>query len=158
MSEGSCRLGLWYVNVSWDGDIVHRIRFQRTGIPGSVPEVITRYLAGKATTLEPLVSLLPEQPGTYGRIYKAVQDIPYGSVQTYGEIARQADTSPRAVGLAMSRNTTPLLVPCHRVVASQGLGGFTPDIWIKEELLRIEAATIKRLARQCPVYQEPVRP
>ncbi len=154
VSEGSCRLGLWYVNISWDDEIVHRIRFQRIGISGPVPVVITQYLAGKNTTLKPLVSHLPEQPGTYGRIYKAVQAIPYGSVQTYGEIARQADTSARAVGLAMSRNTTPLLIPCHRVVASQGLGGFTPDIWIKEELLRIEATVIRRLSRQGHGHEE----
>jgi len=147
VSEGSCRLGLWYVNVIWDGNIVHRVRFQRTGIPGQVPDVITRFLAGKTLTLEPLVSLLPDQPGTYGRIYKIVQTIPYGSVQTYGEVAKQAGTNPRAVGLAMSRNMTPLIIPCHRVVSSKGLGGFTPDIWIKEELLRIEATVIKKLAQ-----------
>ncbi|PWR73910.1 methylated-DNA--[protein]-cysteine S-methyltransferase [Methanospirillum lacunae] len=154
VSEGSCRLGLWYVNVTWDGNIVHRIRFQRTGIPGPVPEVITRYLTGKVTCLDPLVSHLPDQPGTYGRIYKAVQAIPYGSVQTYGEIALKADTSPRAVGLAMSRNTTPLLVPCHRVVASKGLGGFTPDLWIKEELLRIEASVSKKMVQQNLSFRE----
>lgn len=154
MSEGSCRLGLWFVNITWDGNVVHRIRFQKIGIPGPVPEVITRFLAGKATSFDPLVTHLPDQPGTYGRIYKAVQAIPYGSVKTYGEIAQMAKTSPRAVGLAMSRNTTPLLIPCHRVVASKGLGGFTPDIWIKEELLRIETLASKKLVQQDLSFRE----
>jgi len=154
VSEGSCRLGLWFVNVSWTGEVVHQIRFQRSGLKGPVPDPITRFLAGKTTTLDPLVTLLPDLSGTYGRIYQAVKAIPYGSVRTYGEVARQTDTCPRAVGLAMSRNTTPLLIPCHRVVAAKGLGGFTPDIWIKEELLRIEAVTIKKMIPQGRSFQE----
>ena len=154
MSEGSCRLGLWHVNVTWEDTVVHRIRFQRTGIPGPVPDPITRYLAGRTTTFEPLKSLLPDRPDTYGHIYQAVQAIPYGSVRTYGEVAKQAGTNPRTVGLAMSRNSTPLLIPCHRVVASDGLGGFTPDIWIKEELLRIEANVVKKLMKPDRSFQE----
>ena len=143
VKEGSCRLGLWHVLVFWDDTMVHHIRFSRTGIFGSVPQEITRYLAGKATSLDPLTSPLSYQEGVYGDIYRAVQSIPYGSVCSYGDIARKVGTSPRIVGLAMKRNTTPIIIPCHRVVSSQGIGGFTPDIWIKEELIRIEAATMK---------------
>lgn len=154
MREGSCRLGLWYVHVTWDKNIVHQIRFHRTGIPGPVPEPITRFLAGKTTTLAPLVSQLPDRDDSYGRIYQAVLTIPYGSRRTYGEIARQADTNPRTVGLAMSRNTTPILIPCHRVVAFDGIGGFTPDIWIKEELLRIESEGVKKLMKQNRHFKE----
>lgn len=152
--EGSCRLGLWYVHVTWDEHIVHQVRFHRTGIPGSVPEQITRFLAGKTTNLDPLVSLLPDRDDSYGRIYQAVLNIPYGSVRTYGEVARQAGSNPRTVGQAMSRNITPILIPCHRVVASDGIGGFTPDIWIKEELLRIEANGVKKLMKENRFFQE----
>lgn len=145
MTEGSCRLGLWYVQVTWSGTIIHQIRFQRTGIPGPVPEQIPRFLAGKVSNLDPLISLLPDREGVYGRIYQAVQAIPYGSVRTYGDIGRQAGTTPRVVGQAMMRNSTPIIIPCHRVVSADGIGGFTPDLWIKEELLRIEAAGVKKL-------------
>lgn len=145
VTEGSCRLGLWYVRVIWNGNVVSLIRFQRTGTDGPVPEQITRYLAGKGTTLDPLVSPLTTREGVYGRIYRAVQSIPYGSVRTYGDIAKQAGTTPQVVGQAMMRNTTPLLIPCHRVVAADGIGGFTPDIWIKKELLRIETVVVKKL-------------
>ena len=57
---------------------------------------------------------------------------------TYGEIAARIGTSARAVGRAMARNPTPLVVPCHRVVAATGIGGFTPALEIKEYLLDLE--------------------
>ena len=129
------------------------IRFHRTGTPGPVPIEITRYLAGKTTTLAPLVSQFGDRDDSYGRIYQAVMAIPYGSTRTYGEIARQAGSNPRTVGLAMSRNLTPLIIPCHRVVAVDGLGGFTPDIWIKEELLRIEKEGVKKMSRPGKFFQ-----
>jgi len=43
---GSCRLGLWYVQVTWSGTTIHRIRFATTGIPGNVPELIRKFCAG----------------------------------------------------------------------------------------------------------------
>jgi methylated-DNA-[protein]-cysteine S-methyltransferase len=148
MTEGSCPLGLWHVHVTWDNTIVHRVRFHKTALPGPVPIPVTRYLAGKSSDLEPLESPLLHLGGTYGRIYQVVSGIPYGSVQTYGTVAKLAGTHARVVGLAMMRNTTPLIVPCHRVVAAGGIGGFTPDIWIKEELLRIERNGTKKSGRK----------
>ena len=68
------------------------------------------------------------------------REIPYGSTVTYGEIAREVGTSPRAVGQAMARNPTPLVIPCHRVVAADGIGGFSPSVEIKEALLAMEKA------------------
>lgn len=136
--SGSCRLGLWYVHVYWAGDTVSRIRFSRTGIEGSVPLLIRRYCAGKTVDLRVLASIATEGDTPYSRIYRAVQEIPYGRTATYGEIARKVGTSPRAVGQAMARNPTPLVIPCHRVVAAKGIGGFSPDIGIKELLLAIE--------------------
>jgi methylated-DNA-[protein]-cysteine S-methyltransferase len=82
------------------------------------------------------------------RIYRAVREIPYGSTATYGDIARIVGTSPRAVGRAMAHNPTPLVVPCHRVVAANGIGGFTPAPEIKEHLLLLEKKAKKRQAPQ----------
>jgi len=66
---------------------------------------------------------------------------------TYGDIARRAGTSPRVVGQAMRRNMVPLVIPCHRVVSQSGIGGFTPDPAIKEDLLAMERKG-KRRSRQ----------
>jgi methylated-DNA-[protein]-cysteine S-methyltransferase len=81
---------------------------------------------------------ISDEDSMYGRIYRAVREIPYGSTATYGEIARIAGTAPRVVGQAMARNPTPLVIPCHRVIAAKGIGGFSPDIEIKEALLAME--------------------
>jgi methylated-DNA-[protein]-cysteine S-methyltransferase len=136
--SGSCRLGLWHVHVYWNGDLVSRIRFSRTGIEGSVPPLIRQYCAGKPVDLSSFESVAIQGDTPYSRIYRAVREIPYGKTATYGEIARVVGTSPRVVGQAMARNPTPLVIPCHRVVAATGIGGFSPDIEIKELLLAAE--------------------
>jgi methylated-DNA-[protein]-cysteine S-methyltransferase len=59
------------------------------------------------------------------RVRHALAGIPVGESRTYGELARQLHTAPRAVGGACGANNIALVVPCHRVVGSQGsLGGF----------------------------------
>jgi len=145
MSGGSCRLGLWYVHVHWSGSTVYRVRFATTGIPGNVPDVLRQFCAGRPLDLSAF-----DTPALYGdeiypAIYRAVRNIPYGSTVTYGEIARRAGTSPRVVGQAMARNATPLIIPCHRVVAADGIGGFSPSVEIKEELLAREKRGLRKL-------------
>ncbi|MGB7993766.1 methylated-DNA--[protein]-cysteine S-methyltransferase [Methanoregula sp.] len=138
IAGGSCRLGLWYVHVWCSGDSIHRVRFARTGIPGPVPVKIQQYCAGHPVDLSALSTIACEGDSVSARIYESVRDIPYGSTATYGEIAARIGTSARAVGRAMARNPTPLVVPCHRVVAATGIGGFTPALEIKEYLLDLE--------------------
>ena len=67
-----------------------------------------------------------------------VRKIPYGKVKTYGQIAKRFKTSPRAVGKALNLNPVPIIIPRHRVIAKNGLGGFSQGIWIKKELLKLE--------------------
>lgn len=135
---GSCRLGLWHVHVWWAGNTVHRVRFSTTGLSGPVPNSIRRFCAGYREDFSGLDTIACEGDTPSARIYRAVREIPYGSTATYGEIASRVGTSPRAVGRAMAHNPTPVVVPCHRVVAANGIGGFSPDIGIKELLLTLE--------------------
>jgi methylated-DNA-[protein]-cysteine S-methyltransferase len=58
------------------------------------------------------------------RVWDAISAIPRGEVLTYGQVARQIRSAPRAVGQACGANWFPLVIPCHRVTASSGLGGF----------------------------------
>lgn len=136
--SGSCRLGLWHVHVYWKGNKIHRVRFATTGIDGDVPPLIRQFCAGRAVDLRRFESIAIHDDTPYSRIYQAVREIPYGKTMTYGEIARLAGTAPRVVGQAMARNPTPLVIPCHRVVAADGIGGFSPAIEIKEILLALE--------------------
>ena len=139
---GSCRLGLWFVRVYWNESAVHRVQFARTGIDGPVPPAIRMYCAGKPARPETLESTALCHEGIYRRIYQNVRAIPYGRTMTYGEIARLSGTVPRVVGQAMARNVTPLVIPCHRVVAAHGIGGFSPDPEIKELLLTMETKVL----------------
>jgi len=76
-------------------------------------------------------------------VWREMQMIPPGNVKTYGELATKLGTSPRAVGNACRQNPVPLIVPCHRIVAAGGLGGYAGCTSgtvhdIKRELLQHE--------------------
>ncbi len=75
------------------------------------------------------------------QVWQALQKIPFGQVASYKDIA-QAIGNPkafRAVGNANSKNPIPIVIPCHRIIKSNGeLGGFTGDIEIKKNLLEFE--------------------
>lgn len=77
------------------------------------------------------------------RVWTEMTRIPYGEVLSYGEVARRVGCRAyRAVGQACHRNPLPLIVPCHRVIASGGrLGGFGGGEDIKRLLLRFEGVT-----------------
>jgi methylated-DNA-[protein]-cysteine S-methyltransferase len=71
---------------------------------------------------------------------------PYGMTVTYGELgARAGVDDPRDVGVLMARNPLPLVVPCHRVVASDGLGGYGGGLELKRRLLELEGVLPPRL-------------
>jgi O-6-methylguanine DNA methyltransferase len=74
------------------------------------------------------------------QIYAMVQAIPRGKTMTYGQVAERAARpgAARAVGRAMATNPFAILVPCHRVVAKKGLGGYLWGTEMKEKLLRLE--------------------
>lgn len=144
---GSCRFGLWYVQVWWTKSTIYRVRFAKTGIPGEVPDLVRQYCSGKTVSLLSLDSSAPNDDSVYGRIYREVRRVPYGSTSTYGEIAKEIGTSPRVVGQAMARNPTPLVIPCHRITAAHGIGGFSPSVDIKEALLAMEKKNFSKAAK-----------
>ena len=59
------------------------------------------------------------------RIWNALQGIPYGQVKSYSTIALEAGGSARSVGTANACNPIPIIIPCHRVVATTGIGGYS---------------------------------
>ena len=79
------------------------------------------------------------------KVLEAVSTIPYGSTATYGGIARRVGVpdGARAVGAACAANPIPLIIPCHRVVAAAGLGGFGGGVELKRRLLEHEGARLK---------------
>jgi len=76
------------------------------------------------------------------QVYDAMLAIPKGATRTYGEIARDLDVPAQPVGQACGSNPIPVIIPCHRVVASDGLGGFSAagGVETKIALLKFEGA------------------
>jgi len=95
------------------------------GLRRQLGEQLKRYFA----TPQSGFNLPLQQQGTayQQRVWRALQRIPSGQTLTYGQLAKRLHTSPRAIGNACRQNPLPLLVPCHRVVAASGLGGFAGE-------------------------------
>jgi methylated-DNA-[protein]-cysteine S-methyltransferase len=76
------------------------------------------------------------------RVWLAMQAIPYGETCCYGDLAHSVGSAPRAVGRACGKNPIPIVIPCHRVLAKVGLGGYSGEggLATKQRLLALESA------------------
>ncbi|HJM40515.1 MAG TPA: methylated-DNA--[protein]-cysteine S-methyltransferase [Planctomycetota bacterium] len=84
---------------------------------------------------------MPGHSPFLSKVYRFVSRIPVGHTKSYSEVAKACGSSRacRAVGTAMAQNPMPLLVPCHRVLAKGGMGGFAGGLEQKADLLACEA-------------------
>ncbi len=100
------------------------------------------YLAGKPSDFSDVPLDLPEGPRFWRRVWEICARIPYGQTRSYADLAREAG-SPRAfraVGGAMAANPVPIVIPCHRVLGSNGsLTGFGGGLPQKKRMLEMEA-------------------
>ena len=80
--------------------------------------------------------------GLTGAVQRAMLAIPHGQTRRYGDLARALGVPAQAVGQACGANPLPVLIPCHRVLAASGLGGFSArgGVETKVALLRLEGA------------------
>lgn len=97
------------------------------------------YFEGKPVDLREKVDI-PTLNAFRLSVFKEVMKIPWGKTKTYGEIAKILGTSPRAIGAALAKNPVLLIIPCHRVVAENGLGGYARGVELKRKLLQLEGA------------------
>jgi O-6-methylguanine DNA methyltransferase len=75
-------------------------------------------------------------------VRRSMAAIPYGETRTYGDLAKELGAPAQAIGQACGANTIPVIIPCHRILASNGLGGFSAPggIETKVALLKLEGA------------------
>ncbi|KAB8195714.1 methylated-DNA--[protein]-cysteine S-methyltransferase [Nonomuraea phyllanthi] len=87
---------------------------------------LNAYFAGELKTFETPVDWRL-MSGSRLRVLQALHQVPYGTAVTYGELARRSGSSvpARGIGSIMGSNPIPIIVPCHRVIAGNGLGGFS---------------------------------
>jgi len=93
------------------------------------------------TELAALPLEIPKTSEFRQRVWEAIRRIPFGKTVTYHELAKEIGhpRAARAVGGACAANRLLLAIPCHRVVASRGLGGFALGLEWKKKLLELEA-------------------
>jgi methylated-DNA-[protein]-cysteine S-methyltransferase len=87
---------------------------------------LREYFAGQRHDFEVPLDLPPLEPATLA-VLQAMRTINYGETITYGELAVRSGTGlpARAIGSIMAANPVPLIIPCHRVLAADGLGGYS---------------------------------
>jgi methylated-DNA-[protein]-cysteine S-methyltransferase len=139
-------IGPW--TVEGDGDGVTWVLTPKearrpTGGRPAVPvrelaDQLAQYFAGRRTGFDARLSL----DGTDFElmVWGALGEIPYGETRTYGDVAAMIGrpSAYRAVGNANGRNRLPVVIPCHRVVASGGIGGYGSGLDVKRFLLEVE--------------------
>jgi len=117
-----------------------------------VQDKITAYFKGSYVDFSKGIPLLLDGMSFFARgVLTACRDITYGQTISYGQLARRADrpTAARAVGIVMAKNPLPLLIPCHRVLRSDGqIGGFSAagGVELKKKLLGHEKCCLAQPA------------
>ncbi len=137
--------GIWVVQPQSGRHFEDRLRQQgfhavrSDGDPDLVRSQFDDWFAGRRTTFD--LPLLPQGTGFERAIWRELSFIPYGETITYGELASAIGFSGEAqrAGAACGANPWLIVVPCHRVVASNGsLRGYAAGLHIKEQLLALE--------------------
>jgi O-6-methylguanine DNA methyltransferase len=124
---------------------LHRSLTQAGAIPeayffGDLPQRINKYFSGEPLVFNEAVDVR-DATSFQQRVWQVTCSIPYGQTRSYQWLACQAGLSraARAVGQALAANPLPIIVPCHRVITSQGkLGGFAGGLALKRRLLELE--------------------
>ena len=153
-SDGDNLAGLWIEGQKYHGATIPEEMADNSDIP--VFKAAKKWLAAYFAGEKPVISELPLAPiggGFRQGVWSILCEIPYGKVITYGSIAKKMavkmkreNMSSQAVGGAVGHNPISIIIPCHRVVGSNGsLTGYAGGIAIKVKLLELEKADMSRL-------------
>ncbi|MGZ4862122.1 MAG: methylated-DNA--[protein]-cysteine S-methyltransferase [Halobacteriota archaeon] len=150
MTETTCFYSEYlgrFVSVALSDEVVCQVALEAAGSVNARPtaaaaKALERYLEGENVDLGIFEVNLRNRPAFERAVLQSVRAIPTGSTATYSGLAARLGKpkAARAVGNALHHNPVPLFVPCHRVVAASGLGGFSWGVDIKRKLLMLEGA------------------
>ncbi|MFZ5482340.1 MAG: methylated-DNA--[protein]-cysteine S-methyltransferase [Myxococcota bacterium] len=137
-------LGDLYATVDADGALASLGTAPVAGEPVELPALaaqLDRYWAREPVVFD--VPLAPAGTTFQKKVWAALRDLPWGRTIPYAELARRVGSNPRAVGQANGANPVAIVVPCHRVVGSDGgLVGYAGGIEMKRFLLRLEGCLL----------------
>jgi methylated-DNA-[protein]-cysteine S-methyltransferase len=128
--------------VRWASDS-ERTRDKPSPVLKEARRQLERYFAGRLKSFD--LPLAGRGTDFQKSVWKMMREIPYGETATYGGMAMALGSGPRAVGMACGRNPIPIIVPCHRVLASGGKeGGFSggQGLPTKRKLLALEGVVL----------------
>jgi methylated-DNA-[protein]-cysteine S-methyltransferase len=136
--DGDVLVGVWLPNER------RHVRNDADDVPPVLKETASQldeYFAGERTDFDVRMEL--DGTDFQREVWTELTRIPYGETISYGELARRVGrpSAPRAVGQANGRNPIPIIVPCHRVLASNGIGGYGGGLKVKRALLAVEGVT-----------------
>ncbi|KPJ48316.1 MAG: hypothetical protein AMJ38_05620 [Dehalococcoidia bacterium DG_22] len=128
--------------LGWLGLVLSSAEEARDGGLGDLSDRLCRYARGEPVAFPDALDFAAATPFQRA-VWQATQEIPYGQTRSYGWLAARVGKprAARAVGQAMAANPWPIIVPCHRVISSNGrLGGYGGGLDMKERLLLLEGA------------------
>jgi methylated-DNA-[protein]-cysteine S-methyltransferase len=130
------------VSVAWSGDASG----EPTALLSEARHQFEAYFTGRLRRFD--LPLSPAGSPFEQRVWAAMRQIPYGETRSYGELAMEVGSAPRAIGRACARNPIPIVVPCHRVLGRGGLGGYSGGAGLptKTWLLQLEGAAPRGLS------------
>jgi len=139
------------VAIETDGHCITALRFVEhaaasdptSDLAARAADQLTRYFSNPGTDFD--LPLAVRGTPFQRRVWSAISAIPTGETRRYGDLAEALDAPPRSVGQACGDNRLPIVIPCHRVIATNGLGGFAHatggfEIAVKRWLLEHEGA------------------
>ena len=136
-----------FVSVALSDDVVCHVALEPAGSfnarsTAAAAQALESYLRGENVDLGIFQVNLRNRSAFERAVLQSVRAIPRGGTATYSGLAARLGKpkAARAVGNALHHNPVPLFVPCHRVVAASGIGGFSWGVDIKRKLLLLEAA------------------
>lgn len=143
---GLCRLSFERVHTydSFTSAWPQQVKQGTNTVLDQVIRGLDNYFCGHPEPFDVPIDLLSGTPFQQN-VWEIVRNIPFGRTRTYGQIAQELGNTGamRAVGAANGANPVPIIIPCHRVVRSNGqLGGYTGGLDIKDALLRLEGVIV----------------
>jgi methylated-DNA-[protein]-cysteine S-methyltransferase len=131
------------VAISWTDAGADQAAGNGSRLLAEAAEQLDAYFAGKLTRFD--LPLAPSGSPFQTSIWTAMQAIPYGETRVYGDLAEMVGSAPRAVGRACGSNPIPIVIPCHRVLAKTGIGGYSGagGLATKRHLLALEGVAIE---------------
>jgi methylated-DNA-[protein]-cysteine S-methyltransferase len=128
------------VAIDWTDAEADRAAGNGSALLAEAAAQLDAYFAGRLTRFD--LPLAPSGSAFQKRVWTAMAEIPYGETRCYGELAEVVGSAPRAIGRACGRNPIPIVIPCHRVLARTGLGGYSGagGLATKRHLLALEGA------------------